>query len=545
MMLKCRYQIAGPIIFIFLLLTGCDNQQLTNVEYGNQNKILYFGNGDEPQDLDPQITTGTPESHIIFALFEGLTRKNAATLEPMPGVAESWSLSEDGKRYTFNIRANAQWSNGDPLTANDFVYSWKRILSPKLGSEYAYLLYYLNNAELFHTAQIDDFNKVGVRAVDSHTLEVTLQNPIPFFLQLLDHHSFYPVHKKTIESFGAMEDRGTRWTRAGNLVGNGPFVLSAWELNKIVIVKKNPNYWDTDAVNLNEIHFYPVNDLITEERMFRSGQLHATLTGYTATEKIAWYKQNAPELIHITAGYATYYYEFNTTREPFDDVRVRKALALSLDRQQIIDKVAKGGQLPAYSLTPAGGGYASQVGLEFNIEKAKQLLKDAGFPDGKGFPKIELMYNTLENHRKIAIAVQQQWKQNLNIEIGLINLEWKVYLEAKQNLEHDIARAGWLADYVDPSNFLDLMLSHSGNNHTGWSSNQYDHLVSKAATMLDRNQRFAYYQRAEKILADEVPVIPIYYYSDIHLVQPSVQGWHDNVMKYYDYKNMSTSAATQ
>ena len=524
-------------------LSGCNSQQLSNIEYGNQHQIMYVGNGDEPQDLDPQITTGTPEYHIIFALFEGLTTKDAASLEPLPGAAESWTLSENGKIYTFKIRGDARWSNGDSLTANDFVYSWQRMLSPALASQYAYMLYCIENAESFHNGQISDFSQVGVKAPDPYTLVVTLKNPTPYFLQLVDHHSFYPVHKDTIEKFGKMDERGTQWTRAGNLVSNGAFALKTWEINKVVTVKKNPNYWNAETVKLNEIHFYPVNDLITEERMFRSGQIHATLTGYTAIEKISWYKEQAPELIHIVPGYATYYYEFNTQRKPFDDVRVRRALAMALDRQLIIDKVAKGGQLPAFTLTPPGGAYTSPPGIEFNVKKAKQLLTEAGYPNGEGFPNVELMYNTLENHRKIAIAIQQQWKQNLNVDIQLYNLEWKVYLEARDNHEHAIARAGWLADYMDPSNFLELMLSNSGNNHTVWSNPEYDRLVAQAATMLEKNNRFDLYRQAEEILVNEVPIIPIYFYSDIHLVHPSVVGWQDNPMKYFDFKNMSLSAA--
>jgi oligopeptide transport system substrate-binding protein len=523
-----------------VLLYGCGEGQMTNVEYGNRNQILYLGNGDEPEDLDPQIVTGTIEHHIILALFEGLVSKHPATLVPMPGVAESWTISTDNKTYTFKIRSNARWSNGDALTAQDFVYSWQRILSPRLGSEYAYMLYFIKNGKQFHNAEITDFSQVGVQALDQYTLKIELENPTPYFLQLLDHHSLYPVHKATIEKFGAMDEHGTPWTRAGNLVSNGAFMLEAWEVNKMVSVKKNPHYWDAGVVRLNQINFYPVNDLITEERMFRSGQLHATLNGYMAVEKIAVYREENPELIHIIPGYATYYYEFNTTRKPYDDVRVRRALAMAIDRQQIIDKVVKGGQTPAYTITPPDpNGYKPEAAIEFDLVKAKQLLAEAGYPDGKGFPKVELMYNTLENHQKIAVAIQEMWKNNLNIDVELMNLEWKVYLEARSNLEHQIARAGWLADYVDPSNFLELMTSYNGNNHTGWKNASYDQFLKEAAATPTQEQRFALFQQAEQILVDQMPIIPIYFYSDINLVQTSVQGWHENIMKYYYYKGMS------
>lgn len=529
-------------ISLVILASGCSNQ-LSNVEHGNQHQILHSGNGAEPQDLDPHITTGIPEYHIQRTLFEGLTRKNPRTMEPVPGAAESWTVSPDGRLYTFAIRRNARWSNGDPVTAHDFVYSWKRILSAKMASDYAYTLYCIENAEEYHTGKISDFAQVGALALDDHTLQVRLKNPTAYFLQLLDHHSTYPVHRPTIEKFGAMDERGTKWTRAGNFVGNGPFTLKAWEVNKVLVVEKNPHYWEAAAVRLQQIHFYPVEDLNTEERMFRAGQIHVTLSGYVPIEKIAVYKQENPELIHIHPGYATYYYEFNTTRKPFDDVRVRKALAMAINRQQIVDKVAKGGQTPAYTLTPPDPfGYQPKAAMEYDVAQARALLAEAGYPDGKGFPTFELLYNTAENHQKIATAIQQMWKTNLNIDVQLANQEWKVYLTARNNLEHDIARAGWLADYVDPSNFLDILLSYSGNNRTGWKNPEYDRLIKEAASTVDTEARHAILQQAEQIIVDEAPIIPIYYYSDIHLVASSVRNWQDNIIKYHPFNDMYLSA---
>ncbi len=541
--MKLKKRGSLPTIYcLAALLIGCNNQ-LSNVEYGNQHQILHAGNGAEPQDLDPHITTGIPEYDIQKTLFEGLTGKNPHTLEPIPGVAESWTVSDDGKQYIFILRQDARWSNGDPVTAHDFVYSWKRILSPKLAGDYSYMLYCIDNAEQYYTGKIQDFGQVGVKALDDHTLQVQLKNPTPYFLQLLDHHSMFPVHRATIERFGAMDERGTQWTRAGNLVGNGPFQLKTWEINKILVVEKNPHYWNADNIRLQEIHFYPVEDLNTEERMFRTGQLHLTLAGYVAIEKIAPYKNENPDLIHITPGYATYYYEFNVTRKPFDDVRVRRALAMAIDRQQIVDKVAKGGQLPAYALTPPDPyGYQPKAAIEYNVTKARALLAEAGYPDGKGFPKFELLYNTAENHQKIATAIQQMWKTNLNIDMQLSNQEWKVYINTRNNLEHDIARAGWLADYVDPSNFLDILLSYGGNNRSGWKNAEYDRLLSQAAATADTEARYAVLQRAEQLIVDEVPVIPIYYYSDIHLVASSVRNWQDNIMKYHPFNDMYLSA---
>lgn len=542
--MKSSYRISALItgVLTIVLLYGCGGQ-ISNVEHGNQHQILHANNSSEPQDLDPHITSGTVEHNLQKALFEGLTRKNPQTLEPIPGVAESWTISDDGKIYTFKIRENARWSNGDPVTAHDFVYSWRRILSARLAADYSYMLYHIDNGEQYHTGEIQDFAQVGAKALDDHTLQVRLKNPTPYFLQLLDHSSLFPVHQATIEKFGAMDERGTRWTRAGNFVGNGPFTLKTWEVNKIIIVEKNPLFWEADTIRLQQIHFYPVEDMNTEERMFRTGQIHMTLQGNIAIEKISTYKNNHPELIHIHPGYATYYYEFNTTRKPFDDIRVRRALAMAIDRQQIIDRIVKGGQTPAYALTPPDPyGYQPKAAIPYDIETAKKLLAEAGYPDGKGFPKVELLYNTMDAHQKVAVAIQQMWKTNLNIDVQPINQEWKVYMNSKKNLEHDIARAGWLADYVDPSNFLEILLSEGGNNDTGWKNKEYDRLLAEAAAALNTEDRYALLQQAEQLIVDEVPLIPIYYYSNIHLVAKSVKGWENNIMKYHPYNPMYLSA---
>lgn len=534
----------NPARRILLLATGillgagaasCSMRSQTNVEVGRQKQILHFGNADEPQGLDPQTVTGIPEWHIIQALFEGLVSKNPATLAIEPGVAESWTLSDDQKVYTFHLRENARWSNGDPVTARDFVFSWKRALMPALGNLYAYMFYCIKNAKPFFEGQIRDFEQVGVKALDDRTLRVELQEPTPYFLQLLDHYSYFPVQQKTIERFGAMDERGTRWTRPGNFVGNGPFRLKEWILNRILIVEKNPMYWDAKTVRLQEIYFYPIQNSSTEERMYRALQLH--VTDKVPAEKIAVYRAQDPASLHIAPRLGTYFYRFNTTVKPMDDVRVRRALAMSIDRRQLVEKITKGGQLPAYALTPPDtNGYTPHAGIPYDVPAARRLLAEAGYPDGKGFPKLELMFNTDELNRKIATAIQQMWKNALNIEVSLVTQDWKVHLDRESNLQYQMSRASWIGDYLDPTTFLDIFIKDGGNNRTGWSNPRYDQLLAQAAQTADQEERYALLQQAEQILVDEAPLMPIYTYTQVRLISSDVKGWEENILDQHPYK---------
>lgn len=525
--------------FVFLLLCGCTEKTLSNVEYGNQNQILYYGNGDEPKSLDPHLTTGSPDNNIIMNLFEGLISKDHATLEPKPGVAKSWTISEDGRVYRFQLRENARWSNGDPVTAKDFVYSWRRALTPSVPNAYAYMMYYIEGAEDFHAGKITDFAQVGVKALSAHELEVTLTHPAHFFLQLLDHHSYYPIHGPTLEKFGGINDPASRWTLPGNLVGNGPFVLKNWEINKVIELAKSETYWDKDAVKLRGVHFFPIEDQQAEERAFRTGQIHLTNTPQMDIEKIEVYRKKDPDVLRVVPTYASYYYEFNVNRKPFDDARVRRAFALAVDRKLIVEKVTKGGEVPAQNFVPPDpAGYQPQVYWQEDVEEARRLLAEAGYPDGKNFPIFSLMYNTHDNHQKVALAVQQMLKKNLNVDIQLENKEWKVYMMARKNLEHDIVRAGWVADYLDPSNFFDILRSYSGNNNTGWKNAEYDELMNQIASTSDTSRRNELFEEANRLLSEEMPIIPLYYYSDLNLVRTSVQGWYDNAMHFHPLKHV-------
>jgi len=528
-------------VIILVGLTGCGGGE-SNVSAGNKTGTLYWGNGTEPQSLDPQIATGVPEHHIISAVMEGLVLKDRKTLEPRPGVAKSWDISDDGRVYTFYLRDNARWSNGDPHTAHDYAWSWWRALQPALGNLYAYMLFPIENAQQYYEGDISDFNKVGVKALNDRTLQVTLKYPTPYFLQLLDHYSLFPVHQATIEKFGDADQRGTRWTYEGNLVGNGPFQLVDWKINRRIVVQRNPHYWDKENVSLNEIIFIPIENIVTEERMFRAGQLHVTSS--LPADKISVYREAKDPELRIAPYLGTYYYRLNVRKPQLKDPRVRRALAMTVDRQKLVDNITKGGQLPAYAMTPPGTmGYFPKSDLKFDPQGAKKLLADAGYPNGDGFPPTEILYNTNEGHRKVAVALQDMWKKHLNIDIRLLNQEWKVYLDSESAGQYEISRAGWIGDYVDPNNFLDLFLCGGGNNRTGWCNEEYDRLILDVApSMSSHSERLEVFQQAEKILLDDMPIIPIYTYTTVQLVDSSVKNFDANIMNAASYKDLYLQA---
>jgi len=527
----------GIVALACVLLAGCGGGE-SNVEAGDREQILHFGNGTEPQELDPHIVTGVPEHNIIAALLEGLVAKHPKTLEPIPAVAASWDISDDGKTYTFHLRDNARWSNGDALTAEDFVWSWWRALQPALGNQYAYMLFPMVNAEAYASGKLKDFSQVGVKALDRLTLEVRLNNPTPYFLQLLDHYSTYPVHRPTIEKFGQPDERGTRWTRAGNFVGNGPFVLESWKLNKIITVTRNPHYWDADRVRLNGIHFHPIENIATEERMFRAGQLH--ITGTIPIDKIAVYRRDHPELLQVAPYLGIYYYRLNVRVPHLKDPRVRRALNLAIDREAIVERITKGGEIPATAFTPPDTmGYTATSDLRFDPDEARRLMAAAGYPGGEGFPVTELLYNTSEGHQKIAVAIQQMWNQHLGVNIRLNNQDWKVFLSSVNLGDYAISRAGWIGDYVDPNTFLDMWITDGGNNQTGWSNPRYDAIIQRLAPAAgSQEERHRLMREAEALLLEELPVIPLYVYTSKSLIQPSVRGVHGNLMDHILYKNV-------
>ena len=523
------------ITLIFLI--GC-SENISPVDSGLEQQIYHHGNGSEPQGIDPHIVTGVPEHHILISLCEGLTIPNPNPKGSdgyIPGTAESWSISDDGKEYIFKLNKNAKWSNGDPVTADDFVWSWKRILTASLGSQYPDMLYYLVGAYEYHNGEIDNFDEVGVKALDSHTLKVNLKNPTPFFIGLLSHYSTWPVHKETVLKHGDIDDRNGEWTRPGNFVCNGPFQLKTWELNNKIVVEKNPHYYDASMVRLNEIHYYPVSNVMTEDRMFRAGQLH--LTSSMPTQKCPIYIEEKNPNLKIDPYMGTYFYRINTENETLSDVRVRKALAYSIDRQLLVDKVTQCGQIPAYSFTPPGSnGYQPSTEIPYDPVLAKQLLAEAGYSSDNPFPKLEILFNTNEGHRKVALAIQQMWQNELGIEVELVNQDWKVYLSREMVGDFQISRAGWIGDYEDPNTFLDLMRPNRGNNKTGWENMEFDALVEEANTINDQEKRYELLNEAEKILIDNMPIIPLYTYVRVYQLSPDVKGFNPHILDHHHPK---------
>lgn len=532
---RACYRGSGPALRVLLSIYLC----VCAVGCGVRDRsALRIGNGAEPQALDPHLVTGIPEHRLISTLIEGLVDADPATLEPIPAMADSWTVSEDALTYTFHIRENAVWSNGDPVTADDFVYSWRRMLTPSLGAEYSYMLHCLKNGKAFSEGRITDFSEVGVKAVDPHTLEVTLEHPTPYFLSMQIHISWFPVHRATVEKFGRMDERNTKWTRPGNFVGNGAFVLKRWIPNNVIEVVKNERYWNADKVRLNRILFYPTDNGLTEERSFRTGLLDATEN--VPIMKVPVYRRERPDVLRTDPYFGTYFYRLNVTRPPFTDVRVRRAFAMAVDRKAVAENVMTGGQRPAGALTvPNTAGYTCPTNVEYNPVEARRLLAEAGYPDGRGMPTVELLFNTSENHKMIAEAIQQMWKRDLNVQVSLVNQDWKVYLASQRNLDFNIARASWIGDYLDPNSFLECFLSNGGNNNTGWSNKDYDGLLAEAAQTPDRSRRIELLQRAEGILLEEAPIIPIYYYTRVYLRSTSIKNWPGNLLGYISFKNLS------
>lgn len=523
------------LLGLLAALGGCMGGE-SNVDIGNRESVLHYGNGAEPQGLDPHVVTGVPENHILRAIFEGLAVKNPYTLEPEPGVAERWEFSDDGRVITFFINPKARWSNGDPVTADDYVWSWMRALHPDMGNLYSYMLYPVKNAEAFATRKIEDFAEVGVKAPDPQTLVVTLNEPTPYFLQLMDHYSTFAVHRKSLEKHGKFTDRFTKWTRAENIVSNGPFVLDEWLLNRRITVSKNEAYWDASRVKLKKIVFYPTENLVSEERGFRAGQLH--YTDKIPLDKIPVY-QAMDKSPYVQEPYlGTYFYLVNTERAPVNDPRVRRALSMALDRDTLARTVLQSSVVPAYGITPPGTlGYEPPQVFNYDPQTARELLADAGYPNGEGWPGLEITYNTEESHRKIAVAVQQMWKDALNIDVTIANQEWKVYLDSVSTMNFDVARRGWIGDYVDPNNFLDLYLTGGGNNNTGYTDPAYDELIARTAPKAKtREERFAAFYAAEEMLMNEMPIIPIYTYTSKHLIHPSVCGLPPNLMDSLNFR---------
>ncbi len=527
------FLILAPLLFS----SACRRE--TKVEKANREGILILGNGAEPKTLDPQLIQSVGDGNIMRAVFEGLvTFHETEDSVALPGVAERWEPNEDFSVWTFHFRPDAKWSNGDPVTANDFAYAYQRILEPAFASPYASMLYFLTGAEEFNKGDTDGFSTVGVKVIDDRTLELSLIGPIDYFTEILKHATWLPVHQATIEKFGDMTDPFTDWQRPENHVGNGPFQIKSWRINHSVVVERNPHYWDAENVKLNGIVFRPLPNEYTEERAFRDGQLHYTYV--LPSNLVEWYRENRPEVLRTEPYAGSYFYRCNVTKPPMDDKRVRQALAFAIDRKSLVENVTLGGQSPAYGFTPPFEGvYDPPKGVNFDPEKARSLLAEAGYPDGKGFPGFEILINTTEAHRAVAEAVQAMWKEHLNIDnVAINNQEWKVFQRTLHDLNYEVARSGWIGDYVHPTTFLTLWQTDDTNNETGWSNAEYDRLIQEALQAADPETRLARLMDAEAILLEELPILPIYWYTRVYLLDPSVKNWNPSVLDHRPFQKV-------
>ena len=524
---------ALPFVVV-LLLASCGTRE-TNVQRGDREQVLHRGIGPELADLDPHLATGTTEYSVLSALFEGLTAEDPVDLHPVPGVADTWEISPDGLVYTFHLRPNARWSDGTAVTSSDFIASFRRVLTPAFGSPGATMLYPVQNAEAYHRGRIADFGAVGFSAIDERTLKIVLAAPTPYFLSLLSQPAWLPVPVATLTRYGPIDRPGNPWARPGRFVGNGPFVLKTWQRDQVMIVEKSPTYWDAATVRLNAIHFYPIDSLDAEERAFRAGQIHVTEAMPPA--KIDAYRDSQSSLLRLDPYVGTYFYRVNVHKPFLNDPRVRRALAMAVDRQAIVDHVLRGGQAPAFALTPPGlGNYSAPAGIPTDFSAARRLLAEAGFPGGRGLPPLELLFNSSEGHQVLAAAIQEMWRRELGIDVRLVNQELKSTQDARRTGNFQILRSVWIADYLDPMSFLSIWTTDSDNNFTGWSDAGYDRLIHQAARTIDPVRRNALLAEAETTLLQSAPIIPVYYYTHIFLIRPSVHGWHPTLLDHHPYK---------
>ncbi|MBC8011863.1 MAG: peptide ABC transporter substrate-binding protein [Burkholderiales bacterium] len=511
----------GAAAALVCALAGCGPRE-TVVERGNRDRVLYRGNATEPESLDPYLVRGQVEWTIVGGLFEGLVTPDAATMEARPGVAERWDISPDGLTYTFHLRAGAQWSDGAPVTAADFFYGARRMLAPRLASAHPENnLFFVKGARNFQNGKTTDFSTVGVAAPDERTVVFTLERPTPFFLSAL--YLFFPVRQAAVEAHGAMDDRANGWTRPGNLVGNGPFTLAEWSFGQRIVLAKNARYWDAANVGLEGIHFLPIENAQVEETSFRTGQLHLTST--VPFSKIETYLAQADSPLRQVDDRGVYFYTVNVNKAPLNDKRVRKALAMAVDREQLARAVLKGGRQPATSFTPSGmGGYTSRAHTNFDPERARALLAEAGYPGGEGMPPVELLFDSREYHRIIAEAVQQMWRQHLNVQVTLRNEETQVLIATKNRMDFHLARGSWNATtYQDPFYFLGAWQTGALYNEAGWANAEFDACIAATWTA-DAAAREAAFQRAEEIFLEETPAIPLFFSTQMYLASPKVKG---------------------
>ena len=496
---------------------------------------LVFINGAESELLDPALSTAQATSRVMYALYEGLTAFDQ-TGTPRPGVAERWEISPDGRVYTFHLRHNAQWSNGDPVLASHYLYSWRRTLTPETAAEYSYQLHYIHGARDFNEGKLKDFAQVGIRVPDDYTLEVTLDNPTPFFLDLCAFATLLPVHPPTVEKFHDWS------SNAAHFVGNGAFTLNQWRLFDRIRVVKNPHYWNKAAIGMNSVDILPSTRPNTAFNFYATGIADLLMDKGLAPTALIDKLRTRPDF-HAAPFLGNYFVRYNVKHKPFDDPRVRRALSLAIDKKMLTEKITRAGEVPATSFVPpgAGQGYMPPPGYERDVEAAKKLLVEAGFPGGAGFPRFNYLYKADSDvDQDIAVELQNTFREVLGIRMELVRQEWTVYLQSQSKLDYDVCRSSWVGDYNDPNTFLDMFVTDGGNNRTGWSNARYDGLIAAAAREVDREKRFAIFREAEHLLVTEdAPICPLYYYVGIQFYDNDrLGGLEPNLLDEHPLKNL-------
>ena len=502
------------------VFAGCGNS-----DSADSGRKLIYNLGEDPETIDPTLNTSSGAGSIIENAFEGLMRLDENE-KAVPGVAEKMDISDDQLVYTFTLRKDAKWTDGEPVTAKDFEYSWIRALTKETASEYAYQLFYIKNAENFYEGKATR-EELGIEVVDDHTLKVTLEAPTAYFAELTAFTTYFPLREDIVSA------NPEGWaTETETYVSNGPFKLTQWDMKDQLIFEKNENYWNKDEVKLPGVVFKLVTDQNTAYASLKSGDFDMVDTVPPAEKE---------GLVTIYPNLATYMLVLNVgkqdtlsadVKKALSNPKVRKALSLAIDRKGIVENVTKSGQIPAYSFVPKG--ILNDKGEEFankeyydanvaNIEEAKKLLAEAGYPNGEGLPTLEFMYNTEGDHSLIAQAVQQDWAK-IGVKVELANQEWKVFLNSRQQGQYQIARHGWSGDYVDPMTFLDLWVTGGGNNDAGYSNPEYDKIVAAAKKEADQTKRWELMRQAEDMIMEDMPIIPLYYYTKVKGAKPEVKG---------------------
>ena len=510
------------LLLVLLFAAGCNRSDTV--------ADLVILNGAEPESLDPAVITGQADGRVVLSLFEGLTRYNPTNAAALPGLAERWDVSADGRAYTFHLRPALAWSTGEPLTAHDFEYSWRRILDPGVACEYAGLLFYVKNGEAFAAGALDDPAQLGFRAVDDTTFQVELAHPTPFFLELCAFPTLAAVPRQAIEK------HGDRWLTAHSVPVSGSYELVSWRINDRIRLRKNRRYWDAANTRTGLVDLLPCVNANTALNLYCTGEADIVWDKNLVPAELLDVLLRRPDF-HTFPYLGTYFIRFNVKKGPLADPRVRKAFALVIDKERIVERITRGGEKVADAHTPRIlPGYSPPEGLGYNPPEASRLLADAGFPGGDGFPSMRFLLDTTSKlHEQIAVELQQMWKEGLGVHVELRKLEWKAYLRAQSELDYDLSRSSWIGDYNDPSTFLDMFMSNNGNNRTGWESAEYDELMHKANSELDVSTREGMLQAAETILIrKEVPVIPLYTYvgmeyfdaTKIHGIHPNIRGEH-------------------